>query len=173
MYNTWDVDLKDSILAIEKIKNNILPTLISGEIISIEQEKNEILLMFDKYSGIDYIRKNDIGLQGIASRVQFGKNWDTFTIRTKRFTGSKTEYEKRLEQIEKGYFYPQFTLQAYFDNRTDMNILSICVIKTIDLYYEIQNNKNVKTRISDNVFSFIHWDDLPVDKIKIYRTQIL
>jgi len=171
MYNNWSVDLKDSIAAIEKIKKTVLPLLISGDIISIEQQQNEILLMFDQYSGIDYIRKNDIGLQGIACRVQFGKAWDTFTIRAKRHTGAKTEYEKRLEQIQNGYFYPQFTIQAYFDNRQDLNLLSICIIKTLDLYFEVQHNKNVKRRTSDNVFIYIHWDDLPSDKVKIYRAK--
>jgi hypothetical protein len=170
MYNNWTLDLSDSVKAIEKIKNTILPKLISGDIISIEQQDNEILLMFDIYSGIDYIRKNEKGLQGIASRVQFGKNWNSFTIRTQRHTGAKTEYEKRLEQIENGYFYPHFTMQAYFDNREDMNLLSICIIKTIDLYHEIENNPNVKTRTSDNVFKYIKWDDILSSELKIYNT---
>jgi len=169
MYNNWKVDLNDSIKAIEKIKLDILPELISGEIISIEETKNKILIMFDQYSGIDYIRKNNTGLQGIASRVQFGNNWDTFTVRVKRHSGSKTEYEKRLEQIEKEYIYPYFTLQAYFDNRKDLNLLSICVIKTTDLYNEIKNNKKVKTRISDNIFKYINWSDIDKSLIKTYK----
>jgi hypothetical protein len=168
MYNNWTLDLSDSIKAIEKIKYTVLPKLISGDIISIEQQENEILLLFDRYSGIDYIRKNNIGLQGIASRVQFGKNWDTFTIRAQRHSGAKTEYQKRLEQIENGYFYPYFTMQAYFDNRQNMNLLSICIIKTIDLYYEIENNPNVSKQQSDNIFYFIKWSDLPNNKIKLY-----
>ena len=168
MYNNWTIDLSDSINAIEKIKLTVLPTLISGEIISIEESNNNVLLLFDRYSGIDYLRKNNVGLQGIASRVQFGKNWDTFTVRVKRITGAKTEYEKRKEQINKGYIYPYYTLQAYFDNRKDLNLLSICIIKTIDLYNEIENNENVKTRISDNVFKFISWYDIEKSKIKMY-----
>jgi hypothetical protein len=168
MYNNWKIDLSHSVKAIEKIKNTVLPKLISGDIISIEQQDNEILLLLDMYSGIDYIRKNDKGLQGIASRVQFGKNWDSFTIRMQRHTGAKTEYQKRLEQIENGYFYPYFTMQAYFDNTQDMNLLSICIIKTIDLYNEIEKNLKVKTRVSDNVFKFIKWEDILNSKLKIY-----
>lgn len=166
MYNNWKIDLNDSVKAMEKIKLTVLPQLISGEIISIEESNNSVLLLFDQYSGIDYLRKNDVGLQGIASRIQFGKNWDTFTIRTKRLTGVKTEYEKRKEQIKNGYIYPYYTLQAYFDNRIDLNLLSICIIKTTDLYDEIENNINVKTRTSDNIFKYILWSDIDKNKIK-------
>jgi len=171
MYNNWKIDLQDSIKAIEKIKHTILPKLIDGEIISIEESDNNILLLFDQYSGIDYLRKDEIGLQGIATRIQFGNNWNTFTVRTKRLTGTKTEYEKRKEQIKKGYIYPYFTLQAYFDNRIDLNLLSICVIKTIDLYDEIENNTLVDTRISDNVFKYIHWDNIKSNLIKTYYNK--
>jgi len=168
MYNNWELDLKRSILAIEKIRLDVLPKLINGEIISIEESDNKILLMFDQFSGIDYLRKDNIGLQGIATRVQFGKAWNSFTIRTRRCTGVKTEYEKRLEQIEKGYIYPYYTLQCYFDNHLDLNLLSICIIKTTDLYFEIENNKNVKTRESDNVFKYLNWSDIDKAKLKTY-----
>jgi len=110
MYQNWKVDLSDSCKALEKIKNTELPKLISGKIHSIENSDNEILLLMDVISGIDYIRQNEAGLQGIAARVQFGYNFDTFTIRKTRHTGNKTEFEKRIEQIENGYFYPAFVL---------------------------------------------------------------
>tara|TARA_R110000868_G_scaffold239826_1_gene494309 strand:- start:394 stop:906 length:513 start_codon:yes stop_codon:yes gene_type:complete len=166
MYNNWKVDLKDSIKAMEKIKLTVLPKLIDGEIISIEESDNGVLLLFDKYSGIDYLRKNDIGLQGIASRIQFGNAWNTFTIRTERISGAKTEYIKRKEQIKLGYIYPFYTLQAYFDNRNDLNLLSICIIKTVDLYEEIETNLKVKIRVSDNVFKYINWEDIDNSKIR-------
>lgn len=37
--------------------------------------------MLDRFSGIDLIVLRDKALRGIASRVQWGNNWDTFTIR--------------------------------------------------------------------------------------------
>jgi hypothetical protein len=136
-YNDWHTDLKDSTRAIQSIKDTVLPSLISGSVYSIENAKNEILIWMDMYSGIDMVRKNNTGLQGIASRVQFGQAYNTFTIRSERHTGAKTEMSKRLEQIAQGYFYPAFTLQAYFDDRIYMNLLSIAVIKTVDLYAAI------------------------------------
>jgi hypothetical protein len=167
MYNKWNVDLNYSIKAIEKIRFSILPKLINGDIISIEESDNSVLLLFDKYSGIDYLRKDNLGLQGIASRVQFGNAWNSFTIRTKRHTGAKTEYEKRIEQIKNGYIYPYFTLQAYFDNTNDLNLLSICIIKTKDLYYELENNKKVINKSSDNEFKVLFWNDIEIKHKKI------
>lgn len=173
MYNNWGVDLKDSVKALENIKDTILPKLIKGKIYSIENEKNDVLILLDSFSGIDYIRKDDVGLQGVAARVQWGKSWNTFTIRSKRCSGTHTELEKRLNQIEKGYFYPAFTLQAYFDNRKNNNLLSIAIIKTIDLYnLYLYNPKCFKKRKSDNEFVYIHWDEIINQKINL-KTYIV
>lgn len=171
MYNKWSVDATDSVKAIESIIGTILPKLINGEIVSVEGQNNDVLIMLDTLSGVDYIRIDNSGLQGIAARVQWGKNWDTFTIRAERHTGTKTEYEKRVEQIKKGYFYPAFTMQAYFDNRTDNNLESIAIIKTLDLYEFIEKYPNkVQTRFSDNKFYYIKWDDIKdYYEMKIYR----
>jgi hypothetical protein len=51
--------------------------------------------------------------------VQWGNARNTFTIRYKRASGAKTEYQKRSEAIlnNKGYLYPYLTIQAYLDKR--------------------------------------------------------
>lgn len=163
-YNKWDTDLSDSILALKKIKDNILPTLLSGEIHCIESSKDFILMKLDAFCGVDYIREDNIGLQGVAARVQWmgtSSPYNTFTIRTDRHSGTKTELSKRVEQIENGYFYPAFTLQAYFDNRQDNNLLSIAVVRTMDLYsYLISNPDELLHRESDNKFVAVNWDNL-------------
>lgn len=160
VYNDWTKDLKDSARAIHSIKDTVLPCLISGSIVSIENATNEILIWMDMYSGIDMVRKNGNGLQGIASRVQFGHAYNTFTIRAQRRTGAKTELEKRLKAIAEGYFYPVFTMQAYFDDRISMKPISMAIIKTVDLYQAILKGKKVKTQKSDNIFKYMHWLDL-------------
>lgn len=161
MYNYWMKDMTDSMVALEKIRNTYLSKMLSGKIYNIENSDNRILILMDLKSGIDYIRENEKGLQGIAARVQWGKAWNTFTIRSERYTGSKTELEKRQKAIEEGYFYPAFTLQAYFDNRENNNLLSIAVIRTVDLYYFIENNTNrVYSNKSDNRFLFVKWSDI-------------
>ena len=161
MYNKWNVDLSDSVKALESIKHTVLPKIISGKLHTIEEQDNDILMIMDTKSGIDYIREDETGLQGIAARVQWGNNWNTFTIRSRRHTGTKTELEKRRKQIQKGYFYPAFTLQAYFDNRRNNNLLSIAIIKTLDLYKFIDDNPGkVGNNSSDNDFVFVRWDSL-------------
>ena len=171
MYNNWRYDLNDSVVALESIKDTYLPKVINGKIHTIENTDNEILVLLDVKSGVDYIREDANGLQGIAARVQWGKAWDTFTIRTARHTGTETELEKRLYQIENGYFYPAFTLQAYFDDRNSNNLLSLGIIKTIDLYKLFTNESHLFTkRKSDNEFVFVNWTDI-ADKMKIIKTQ--
>lgn len=160
-YNNWSKDLKDSVIAFESIRETILPKLISGEILTIESSENNVLIKLDRKSGVDYIREDETGLQGIAARVQWGNDWNTFTIRKERHTGTKTELEKRKEQIDKGYFYPAFTMQAYFNNREDNKLLSIAVIRTLDLYYFIENNPDkLLDRKSDNIFIAVKWSDV-------------
>lgn len=170
MYNKWRKDLEDSVKALESIKDTYLKKVIQGNIYTIESIKDELYIKLDEKCGIDYIRENDSGLQGIAARVQWGNDWNTFTIRKKRHTGSKTEYEKRLEQIKNGYFYPYFTLQAYFDNREENNLLSLAIMRTIDLYNFIENNPDkVHSNKSDNDFIFVRWEDIPKEQIKIVK----
>lgn len=170
MYNNWRHDLNDSVIALESIKDTYLPKVIQGKIHTIENADNKILMLMDIKSGIDYIREDANGLQGIAARVQWGRAWNTFTIRTERHTGTETELEKRLFQIDNGYFYPAFTMQAYFDNRSDNKLLSLAIIKTVDLYNLFKNEQHLfEKRRSDNDFVFIHWDNLKgkVKTIKI------
>ena len=167
MYNNWKKDLGDSVIALEGIRYTYLSRVISGKIHSIESLDNEILIKLDQMSGIDYIRENNIGLQGIAARVQWGNSWDTFTIRSTRHTGAETELSKRRRAIREGYFYPAFTLQAYFTNRKENRLLSLGIIKTLDLYdYIIANPEKIIIRKSDNEFVVVNWADLgPLIKV--------
>lgn len=178
MYNNWTVDLSDSVKALNSIKDTVLPKLISGKIHTVECADNEILVLLDQKSGVDYIRENETGLQGIAARVQWCGSYppyNTFTIRKDRHTGSQTEYEKRIQQIDQGYFYPAYTLQAYFDDRSTMTLKSIAVIETKKLYEFIRENYNDESKVSiknsDNTFIYVRWSDLVDYKIKVHKFQ--
>ena len=169
----WVIDNKNSIKAFNAIKDSHLPKLIKGKIINIELSNNEVLAMLDLYSGIDAIRKDDTGIQGIAWRAQFqNRKWNTFTIRAERETGTATEYQKRIEAIDKGYFYPAYTVQAYFDNIENLNLLSMAIVKTKDLYELFDNNKDLfNTRKSNNVFYFIEWRRIPSNIITVWQND--
>ena len=167
-YNNWKKDLSDSAKAIRSIQHTVLPTLISGKLHSVESSGNALLLMMDQSCGIDYIREDNKGLQGVASRVQFGSDFRTFTIRAERHSGAKTELQKRLEQIKGGYFYPAFTMQAYFSSRNDLIMRSIAAIETISLYEFIEKYpEKVHRQCSDNVFIYCYWKDIKKAGYKI------
>jgi hypothetical protein len=139
---------------------------IKGDLVNIETNDTQLANLFDQYSGIDAFQVVNKQLRGVAIRVQWGKAWDTFTIRFRRSSGARTEYEKRSEAIfsDKGYLYPYLTIQAYIDKRDDaQNILSCCVVKTLDLYkYIFVNMPNLKPRTcpEGNEFLHIKFDDL-------------
>lgn len=108
----------------------------SSDIRDIESMDSELCQMFDKTCGIDAIQFIDGQARGVAIRVQWGVSYETFTIRFKRRSGVKTEWGKRMEAItqDKGYLYPYLTIQIYLNNKSDNEILSICIVKTKDLY---------------------------------------
>ncbi len=174
VYNNWKVDNKASQSAIEKSRA-VISKYILGDLYSVESSDNEILLLLDKYAGIDLVVLKDGNIKGVASRVQWGHNWDTFTIRSKRHTGTKTEYEKRVDAINNGHLYPALTMQIYCNNRENNDIQSMGIMKTIDLYELLDIKKELfKVRESDNVFHFIKWIDIKEQtdkKILIYNKQ--
>ncbi len=96
----------------------------------------------DTLAGIDGFQMLDnLGvMRSIATRVQWMpvgySPYRTFTIRTRRPNGARTEREKRLHAInhrDLGYLYPHITVQAYV--RKDMDeLLSVGIIRTIDLF---------------------------------------
>jgi hypothetical protein len=164
-YNSFQYDLNRSIQALESIKESILKKIFCGSIHNIESSNNNILMLLDQKSGVDYIREDEKGLQGIAARVQWIKQgykpYNSFTIRFERHTKTETEYKKRTSQIKNGYFYPAFTLQAYFEDSDNNKLISIGVIKTNDLYKFIDKNpEKVYQNKSDNVFKFVYFADL-------------
>lgn len=170
--DNWRADLSNAVAALESIRETILPKIITGRILTVEGSDNEVLILLDEFSGIDYIKHDSEGLQGIAARVQFGSNYESFTIRYKRASGVVTEYEKRLKQIREGYFYPTLTMQAYFDNVNDKNLLSVSIMRTDDLFAEIERNPKARTFTNakdGNIFKALFWRDIPKDLIKIYR----
>lgn len=139
---------------------------IKGDLVNIETNDSLLANMFDQYSGIDAFQIVKGQLRGVAIRVQWGNAWNTFTIRYKRASGAKTEYQKRSEAIlsNNGYLYPYLTIQAYLDKRGDASdILSCCVIKTEDLYkYLFANMPSLKSRKcpEGNEFLYVGFDDL-------------
>ena len=153
-YNHWSTDLKKTIPALKQIPKLFFNNEWTVE--SIEENKNVILKKLDTKCGIDWIVENKEHIITVASRVQFGKNWGSFTIREERHTGSKTEYEKRTDAIKHGYLYPLYTCQCYF--KEDYTFLGGAIMRTVDLYKSLDNGYSKNK--SDNIFKVKYFKDI-------------
>lgn len=106
-----------------------------GQVIHTENLKESVAQLLDKHSGVDGVFLSKKDLAGVALRVQnhSSKNWETFTIRYQRATGTETEYSKRKRQIYNSHpsFYPHYTCQAYFDNEKNLLGGAFCLTKDL------------------------------------------
>ena len=121
----------------------------------------------DRSAGIDAYERSVFGLRGITSRVQWGYNYRTFTIRMERPNGALTEYAKRLitlQRRDEGYFYPYWMIHAYID-RPGGKLLAVGVAKTIELYQYIeqcrQSGRPCRERVSQEGerFLLVGWEE--------------
>lgn len=117
------------------------PELRGSVLRQVEGRVNEVIAQeLDACAGIDSYQRTPNGLRGIASRVQWGKNYRTFTVRVARPGGAFTEYRKRLIALRRrheGFFYPYWTIQAYV-SKPGGTVLAVAVAKTLELYRYIE-----------------------------------
>lgn len=133
----------------------------------------------DTLAGIDawQLLDNQGFMRGIASRVQTGaKNWRTFTVRKSCSSGAKTEFTKRLEALknrDRGAILPELTIHAYVCDYRKGPLLSVAVVRTVDLYEYLKtqiSKGRAKTRSTNNaVFYWVSWDELEASKIRIKK----
>jgi hypothetical protein len=112
----------------------LLPVLGGGVLLPVEGGAKANIL--DSAAGIDYWHVSDVGVRGVASRIQRGDAWDTFTIRWQRCTGARTEFEKRIRSIDgadNGWVYPYITSHAYVGGG-----VRVGVAKTKPLYAAVR-----------------------------------
>ena len=107
--------------------------IIVSEMIALD---GSLLSKQDLESGVDawQLLGNSMGMRGIASRVQWGESYKTFTIRYRLRSGNPTEWQKRLIAIthdRDGLLYPAITVQAYLNGKT---LLDAAAVRTPDLY---------------------------------------
>lgn len=115
-------------------------------------------------------------MRGLASRVQWGGRYDSFSIRYRLPSGQPTEFTKRLTSIHnkgKGYLFPHFTVQAYLDQHGG-NLLSCAVIETEALFLAAQEMDDkgifhnsyhpdkfgIKTLPNGTEFIYLQWEFL-------------
>ena len=114
-----------------------------GQIIPVEAvSSDEFASELDVLAGVDawQIVENNKGVRGIASRVQWGSDYRSFSIRYSTPSGAETEFQKRLRALnnpDEGYLFPHLTVQAFLDKQGGQ-ILSVAAIPTRHLIQQAQ-----------------------------------
>ena len=155
-------DMHVSMSWIDKAKSIIESLLPGWKIVAIEGKDDEICRILDINCGIDYLlcsQKSSLAF-GLASRVQYDHNYRTFSIRSKRDSGAKTEYEKRKVAIAVNALIPIYTMQIYIE---DNQISGLAIAKTIDILEFIERGYAIKMKTSPSKkgqaeFYVCEWD---------------
>ena len=104
-----------------------------GKIEVVEGLPHLLTQKLDMAAGIDAVYEPPgHGPYGLALRVLYGKNYESFTVRCQRESGMKTELAKRRESLRRGGLAPSLMLQAYVD-REQNKLLAGAVAKTEDV----------------------------------------
>ena len=154
-----------------------------GELIPVETvTDSKFTKLLDMKAGIDawqLHRKN--GVRSLASRIQWGCKFKSFTQRASIISGAETEIHKRLKTFrnKNGYLFPYLTIQAYLcAPRREGELIYVCIVKTEDLYqyinYRIENNLSLDRQINPedgNRFDIIWVNALKKHGIKVHEVE--
>lgn len=163
----WKPSLQTSLYDLERVVWPAISPLVGGGKFSPWEGafENEMQRTLDIFGGVDWIQHLDNGtIQTWATRVQWGQDWSTFTIRESREYGTRTELAKRIQQVEtEGCLYPTYTLQAYISEKRVGQLLSVAFVKTKELISYIQQapNEVYRRAVFDNgaaTFLVIKWN---------------
>ena len=154
----------------EDFQNYVLPILKElyyGRIFKqVENTDKDISEYLDIYAGIDIlmIHPKEKSIIGIASRIQRGFCWNTFTVRCGRESGSMTEFKKRTVNMKNEGLFPALTLQAYVEPH-DKKLLGMAIIRTVELWEYIEKeNPPIKQTGLDQYgqasFYVVSWNGL-------------
>ncbi len=109
-----------------------------GEVRYTENSGHETDRHLDILAGVDaYQVLGNVGIRGIASRIQEVPSWDTFTLRYERHSraGFETEYKKRLEAVRSNgeLLCAYLFVQAYVSKDLS-ELASVAVVRVRDLF---------------------------------------
>lgn len=149
-----------------------------GDIIPIETVTDSGLAhRFDMLSGIDAWQvQENAGIRGIASRVQWGRDWGTFTIRYSRASGARTEWDKiRDHNPDDGYIRPHLVVQGYC-TKPGGSLIAAYVLRARDLYAlatdEHEGTAWFKRRVGDgNVMAVFEVQKLREKGVEVYEAR--
>lgn len=157
-------DMRTSMACVDMARPVISKLLRGGRILPVEGSDDEVCKMLDVTCGTDYFQVYDKSglVYGVASRVQYTKNYRSFTIRKARQSGVETEFEKRKRAVERGGIYPVLTMQMYTDGQ---KIHGLAIVKTVDLIAFVDRGcaverKTGTDKVGQASFYVCYWDDM-------------
>ncbi len=164
--NAVRMDMERSSSYVEaQVKPVIEELLPNWHMMKVEGEDNEVCQLLDMSCGIDYLLHSEQSslVVGVSSRVQYGKNYRTFTVRKDRASGVLTEHQKRTQAISRGGLYPLYSVQSYIGDNGELAGLGI--VRTADLSEFIGRGlAREKTTGADKIgqaeFYVCSWDKL-------------
>lgn len=136
-------------------------------ILPTETRDNELAASLDK-AGIDGLFFDaDDWAHFYGSRIQFGHNYGTFTIRRSRPSCNRTEFEKLLHARRTQGAMPSYTIQTYVD--ADGQGATVAIAQTVKLLQYIIKHFN-QWRRTDGGETFYY---IPFDAVaaQVYRVD--
>ena len=160
-----NTDLKNSVYCVnEKIMPVVRKLFPDWHLMQVEGKEDEVCSKLDMSCGIDYLMYSDKMdlVYGVASRIQYGANYRTFTVRKSRESGALTEYHKRSQAIFLGGLYPKYSMQAYV---IDDGVAGLAMTKTADLIDFIakdfaEERQTLSDKIGQAAFYVCEWDKM-------------
>ena len=175
---SYQTDLSDSNRAFEQVVYPAIRRHIGGgKLISVECIlDSNLAMLLDRCAGIDYLQITADGyIRGLSSRIQFGRDYRTFTIRARRSTAHRTEYEK-MQYVAahrgRGFMFSGLTIQSYVSSRGNGHLLSSAMAYTEDIYRFIETHElTVRQAPDGNKFYCLPWRVLQTEGIPIRIVQ--
>lgn len=154
----------------------IIKPFILQEIPQFRKIKETKEIELDRDLCIDYEIETQKGNRYyLGSKLQWAKkSYDSFSLRSSRPSGNKTELEKLMTAYEDDTIRPTFLIHSYV-NSVNFNIMGCSIIRTDILLEYMKNNKDkVIKRVNKDLteFVFINWQDLIQDNIKFRILKI-
>lgn len=142
-----------------------------GELVPVESvTDSEFAKLLDTQAGIDgWQAVSTGGVRGIASRVQIGTCWESWTIRSHLSSGRPTERDK-LINADITLLRPSFHIQAYTESLHLPPAGAAC-IRTADLIrlLMVSTDGEMTNPVDGNRFVPVWWSDAIVQGYQVWR----
>lgn len=139
-------------------------------ILPTEIHNSELAAVLDKDAGIDGLLIDaDDWAHFYGSRIQFGHNYGTFTIRRSRPSCNRTEFEKLLHARRTQGAMPSYTIQTYVD--ADGQGATVAIAQTVKLLQYITKHFNQWRRTDDGETFYYIPVDAPEVAAQVYRVD--